>query len=40
MIERNHDLSIPRSAKALGICQGSADYSPCPVSRADLALMR
>jgi putative transposase len=40
MIDRNHDLSISRQAKALGISRGSVYYSPRPVSRADLAVMR
>jgi putative transposase len=40
MIDRNHDLSITRQAKALGISRGSIYYSPRPVSKATLALMR
>jgi len=40
MIDRNHDLSITRQAKALGISRGSVYYLPRPVSAADLALMR
>ena len=40
MIDRNHELSITRQAKALGISRGSVYYSPRPVSKAELALMR
>ena len=40
MIDRNHDLSITRQAKALGISRGSVYYLPRTVSAADLALMR
>jgi putative transposase len=40
MIDREHDLSITRQAKALGISRGSVYYSPRPVSKAELALMR
>jgi len=40
MIDRNHDLSITRQAKALGISRGSVYYLPRAVSAADLALMR
>jgi len=40
MIDRNHQLSITRQAKALGISRGSAYYKPRPVSEADLGLMR
>jgi putative transposase len=40
MIDRRHPLSITRQARALGISRGSVYYSPRPVSRADLALMR
>ena len=40
MIDRNHDLSITRQAKALGVSRGSVYYSPRPLSKAILALMR
>ena len=40
MIERDHKLSIGRQASLLGISRGSVYYKPCPVSDADLALMR
>lgn len=40
MIDRGHDLSISRQAKALGISRGSVYYLPQPVSDADLKLMR
>ena len=40
MIDRNHQLSITKQAKALGISRGSAYYKPRPVPSADLALMR
>jgi putative transposase len=40
MIDRKHELSATRQAKALGISQGSIYYLPRPVSAADLALMR
>src|SRR3954451_2436440 len=40
MIDRSHDLSITKQAKALGISRGSIYYLPRPVPAADLALMR
>jgi putative transposase len=40
MIDRNHELSVTRQAKALGISRGSVYYLPRPVSAADLTLMR
>ena len=40
MIEREHELSITRQAKLLGISRGTVYYLPRPVSPADLALMR
>ena len=40
MIDRDHELSISRQAKALGISRGSVYYLPQPTSAADLALMR
>jgi putative transposase len=40
MIDRSHDLSITRQAKALGISRGSVYYLPRAASAADLALMR
>jgi putative transposase len=40
MIDREHDLSITKQAKALNISRGSVYYLPRPVSAADLAVMR
>jgi putative transposase len=40
MIDRQHDLSITKQAKALNISRGSVYYQPRPVSAADLAVMR
>ena len=40
MIDRTHDLSISKQAKALNISRGSVYYLPRPVSEADLAIMR
>jgi putative transposase len=40
MIERNHELSLSRQAKILGLSRGSLYYQPCAVSAADLVLMR
>lgn len=40
MIDRSHELSIVRQAKALGISRSIVYYLPQPVLEADLALMR
>ena len=40
MIDRDHELSISRQAKALGISRGSIYYLSRPTSDADLTLMR
>ena len=40
MIDRTHDLSIAKQAKALGISRGRIYYLPRPVPAADLAIMR
>jgi len=40
MIDRNHDLSIARQAKALNISRGAVYYKPRPVSVEDLKVMR
>ena len=40
MIDRDHELSVTRQAKALGISRGSVYYLPSPTSDADLKLMR
>jgi putative transposase len=40
MIDREHDLSIARQAKALKISRGAVYYKPRPVSAQDLALQR
>ncbi len=40
MIDRGHRLALSRQAELLGISRGSLYYDPCPVSVADLAVMR
>jgi putative transposase len=40
MIDRNHELSVSRQARELGISRGSVYYLPRPASPEDLALMR
>ncbi|MBA2702648.1 MAG: IS3 family transposase [Blastocatellia bacterium] len=40
MIDRKHDLSLTRQAKALNISRGAVYYKPRPVSAEDLAIMR
>ena len=40
MIDRSHDLSIVRQAKALGLSRSTVYYKPQPVSADDLTLMR
>jgi len=40
MIDRNHDLSIARQAKALNISRAAVYYKPRPVSVEDLEIMR
>ncbi|MGJ0395056.1 MAG: IS3 family transposase [Methylocystis sp.] len=40
MIDRDHDLSIARQSKALGVARSSVYYKPRPVSAEDLDLMR
>ena len=40
MIDRTHDLTIAKQAKALGISRGSVYHLPRPVPAADLAIMR
>ena len=40
MIDRKHNLSISRQAKALNISRGSIYSLPRPVSAADLAIMQ
>src|SRR3984893_7302262 len=40
MIDRHHELSISKQAKALKISRGSVYYLPRPVAAADLAVMR
>jgi putative transposase len=40
MIMREHELSITKQAKALGISRGSVYYLPRPVSATDLEIMR
>ena len=39
MIDRTHELSLTKQAKALGISRGSVYYLPKPPSDADLKLM-
>jgi putative transposase len=40
MIDRGHKLPLTRQAAVLGISRGSLYYSACPVSPAELAIMR
>jgi putative transposase len=40
MIDRRHSLFITRQARALGISRGGVYYSPRPVSKSTLTLMR
>ncbi len=40
MIDRTHDLSVSRQAKALNISRGAVYYKPRPVSVEDLKIMR
>ena len=40
MIDRGHGLPLTRQAAMLGISRGSLYYSACPVSEAELAIMR
>ncbi len=40
MIDRGHKLPLTRQAAVLGISRGSLYYSACPVSAAELAIMR
>jgi putative transposase len=40
MIDRSHDLPLVRQAELLHLSRSSLYYAPCPVSAADLAVMR
>src|SRR5579859_5037646 len=40
MIDRGHRLTLSRQAELLGISRNSLYYDPCPVSAAELAIMR
>jgi putative transposase len=40
MIDREHELPLTRQAEILRLSRGSLYYHPCPVSAADLAIMR
>jgi putative transposase len=40
MIDRTHELSLTRQAQVLKLSRSSLYYQPCPVSPADLAIMR
>jgi putative transposase len=40
MIDRGHRLPLKRQAEILQLSRGSLYYEPCPVSAADLAIMR
>ena len=40
MIDRSHDLSIARQAKALRVSRGAVYYKPRPVSAEDSKIMR
>ena len=35
MIDRTHQLSLTKQAKALGICRGSVYYMPRPIKFKD-----
>jgi len=40
MMDRQHDLSLTRQSRLLGISRGSVYYKPCPTSQTDLSCMR
>ena len=40
MIDRSHELPLTRQAELLRLSRSSLYYQPCPVSPADLAIMR
>jgi hypothetical protein len=40
MIDRSHELSIARQARALAVARSSVYYKPRPASAEDLKLMR
>lgn len=40
MIDRTHELALTRQARLLGLSRSSLYYQPCPVSQADLDIMR
>jgi putative transposase len=40
MIDREHDLSVTRQAKLLGLSRAAVYYTPEPIDDAELALMR
>jgi putative transposase len=40
MIDRTHDLPVTRQAQVLKLSRSSVYYQPCPVSAADLLIMR
>jgi putative transposase len=40
MIDKSHDLSLTRQAKALNISRSAVYYQPRPVSAEDLKIMR
>ena len=40
MIDRTHELALTQQAKLLGLSRSSLYYQPCPVSQADLDIMR
>jgi putative transposase len=40
MIDREHDLSISRQAKVLGVSRASVNYKPRPVTPENLLLVR
>ena len=40
MIDRDHDLSLSRQAKALRVSRGAVYYKPRPVSAEDLKILR
>src|SRR3981189_1613813 len=40
MIDRDHELSVPSQAEAVGTARGAVYYLPRPASAADLDLMK
>ena len=40
MIDRTHELALTQQARLLGLSRSSLYYKPCPVSQADMDIMR